>query len=139
MAISVCEVSITQSPLELPRRSHDATAGAVVDFWGVVRRIENGREINGIDYEAHPVMAEHQMRKLAERAIGKFGLTKLAIRHRVGFVPAMEPSIVVHIESAHRGAAALAQPHAERRIIFGVAHTSADRAARKRRHAGTAR
>jgi len=28
-------------------------AGAVVDFWGVVRPIEDGREIEGIDYEAH--------------------------------------------------------------------------------------
>jgi len=105
MAISVCEVSITQLPLNLPARSENEAAGAVVDFWGVVRRIENGREISGIDYEAHPVMAEHQMRKLAETAVGKFGLTNVTIRHRIGFVPAMEPSIVVHIESAHRAAA----------------------------------
>ena len=105
MAISVCEVSITQLPLKLPARSENEAAGAVVDFWGVVRRIENGREIRGIDYEAHPMMAEHQMLKLAETAAGKFGLTNVTISHRIGFVPAMQPSIVVHIESAHRTAA----------------------------------
>jgi molybdopterin synthase catalytic subunit len=105
MAISVCEVSITESPLELPARSNNEAAGAVVDFWGVVRRDENGREINGIEYEAHPTMAEHQMCKLAQRAMKKFELTSITVRHRVGFVPAMEPSIVVHVESAHRGAA----------------------------------
>ena len=38
-----------------------ATSGAVVDFWGVVRGLEEGREINGIEYEAHRAMAEHQM------------------------------------------------------------------------------
>ena len=86
MAISVCEVSITKSPLELPARSNNDAAGAVVDFWGVVRRDESGREINGIEYEAHPTMAEHQMRKLAERAMKTFELTNITIRHRIGFV-----------------------------------------------------
>jgi len=105
MAISVCEVSITHAPLKVPTRSGNEAAGAVVDFLGVVRRIEDGREISGIDYEAHSGMAEHQMRKLAETAVRKFGLTNVAICHRIGFVAAMEPSIVVHIESAHRGAA----------------------------------
>src|SRR5438034_11764150 len=105
MAISVCEVSITQSPLDLPARENNAAAGAIVDFWGVVRELEDGKEINGIDYEAHAPMAEHQMRSLAETAIGKFGLTRVIIRHRIGFVPAAEASIVVHVESPRRSAA----------------------------------
>lgn len=105
MAISVCEVSITQSPLDLPARENNAAAGAIVDFWGVVRALEEGKEITGIEYEAHRPMAEHQMRRLAETAIGKFGLTKVIIRHRIGFVPAAEASIVVHVESARRSAA----------------------------------
>jgi len=105
MENSVCEVSITQAPLNLPERQHDATAGAIVDFWGAVRLLEEGREIAGIEYEAHASMAEHHMRKLAEEAIGNYGLTKVIVRHRVGFVPAMEPSIVVRVESPHRSAA----------------------------------
>ncbi len=105
MAISVCEVSITQSPLDLPARENDAAAGAIVDFWGVVRALEDGREITGIEYEAHCAMAEHQMRGLAEIATGKFGLTKVVIRHRIGFVPVAEASIVVRVESARRSAA----------------------------------
>ena len=105
MAISVCEVSITQSPLDLPARENNAAAGAIVDFWGVVRGLEDGKEIIGIDYEAHAPMAEHQMRSLAETAIGKFGLTRVIIRHRIGFVPAAEASIVVHVESPRRSAA----------------------------------
>ena len=104
MAISVCEVSITQSPLDLPACENNAAAGAIVDFWGVVRGLEDGKEITGIDYEAHAPMAEHQMRILAETAIGKFGLTKIIIRHRIGFVPATEASIVVRVESPRRSA-----------------------------------
>ena len=105
MAISVCEVSITQSPLELPARENDPASGAIVDFWGVVRALEDGREITGIDYEANRPMAEHQMRSLAEAAIGRFGLARVHIHHRIGFVPAAEASIVVRVESARRSAA----------------------------------
>src|SRR5437868_14047714 len=106
MAISVCEVSVTQSPLDLPARENNAVVvGAMVDFWGVVRALEDGRELTGIEYEAHGPMAEHQMRSLADAAIGKFGLTNVIIRHRIGFVPAAEASIVVRVESSHRSAA----------------------------------
>ena len=105
MANSVCEVSITQAPLDLPARENKAAAGALVDFWGVVRALEEGREISGIEYEAHGVMAEHQMRGLAETARERFGLSKVIIRHRIGFVPTGESSIVVRVESAHRSAA----------------------------------
>jgi len=105
MANSVCEVLITESPVDLPPRTHDAAAGAIVDFWGAVRMLEDGKEIAGIEYEAHATMAEHQMRKLGEAALGRFGLTKVIIHHRVGFVPVREPSIVVRVESPHRSAA----------------------------------
>lgn len=105
MAISVCDVSITQLPLALPVRANDSASGAIVDFWGVVRAIEDGRDITGIEYEAHGSMAEHQMRGLAEIAVGRFGLTQVIIQHRIGFVPAAEASIVVRVASARRSAA----------------------------------
>jgi len=105
MAISVCEVSLTESSLERAERVGDLSAGAIVDFWGVVRSLEEGREITGIEYEAHRSMAEHQMRSIAERAVEKFQVRKICIRHRVGFVPAAEASVVVQVSSSHRGAA----------------------------------
>jgi molybdopterin synthase catalytic subunit len=105
MAISVCEVSLTDAPLVLPGPDDDPQAGAVVVFWGAVRATEEGREITGIQYEAHPSMAEHQMQRIAEGAAEKFGLRQVFIRHRIGFVPAAEPSVVVRVASGHRGAA----------------------------------
>ena len=105
MAISVCEVSLTEAPLILPERNDDPQAGAVVVFWGAVRSSEDGREITGIEYEAHRAMAEHQMRLVAESAVGKFGVREIFLRHRIGFVPAAEPSVVVRVASGHRGAA----------------------------------
>jgi molybdopterin synthase catalytic subunit len=105
MAISVCEVSLTDSTLVLPEHDNDPQAGAVVVFWGAVRSTEAGREITGIQYEAHPAMAEHQMRLVAECAGRKFDLREVIVRHRTGFVPAAEPSVVVRVTSGHRGAA----------------------------------
>jgi len=105
MAISVCEVSLTDAPLILPEANDDPQAGAVVVFWGAVRSIEDGREITGIDYEAHRVMAEHQMRIAAETAAEKFEVREIFLRHRIGFVEAGEPSVVVRVTSGHRGAA----------------------------------
>src|SRR6476469_1181169 len=106
MAISVCEVSITEAPLDLPELSADAEAGAIVVFWGAVRATEDGREITGIEYEAHREMAEHQMRMVAESSAKRFDdVRKIFLRHRVGFVAAGEPSVVVRVTSGHRGAA----------------------------------
>src|SRR6478672_12087323 len=106
MAISVCEVSLTESPLILPQSQEDSQTGAIVVFWGAVRALEDGREISGIEYEAHREMAEHQMRMVAESAAKRFDdVRKIFLRHRVGFVAAGEPSVVVRVTSGHRGAA----------------------------------
>src|SRR2546430_11715519 len=99
MAISVCEVSLTESALVLPEPNDDPNAGAVVVFWGAVRATETGREITGIEYEAHRAMAEHQMRLVAESAAKNFEVCEVIIRHRIGFVPAAEPSVVVRVTS----------------------------------------
>ncbi len=105
MANSVCEVLVTESALQAPDHDGDFTAGAVVDFVGVVRKREDGREIEGIDYESHKKMAEHQMRLIAEAAIKKFQLKQATLHHRVGFVQAGEASLFLRVSAPHRAAA----------------------------------
>jgi molybdopterin synthase catalytic subunit len=105
MAISISEVSMTNAPLEFPGMLSDFDSGAVIDFWGTVREIEDDREIEGIDYEAHRPMAEHQMNLLAEKATIDFFLTALVLRHRIGFVRTGEASLFLRVASRHRGAA----------------------------------
>ena len=83
----------------------DRASGAVVEFWGVVRDFEDGREIEGIEYEVHRPMAEHQMNSLAEKAARDFSLTQLFIQHRVGFVKVAEASLFLRAASRHRAAA----------------------------------
>src|SRR6185369_15705297 len=71
------EILITTDPLLTPGKSWDGNAGATLDFWGVVRELEDGREIRGIEYEAHLAMAQHQMEMLAEAAREKFSLREV--------------------------------------------------------------
>ena len=101
MANVVCEISVTQMPLAVPA-SEIARAGAIVDFWGVVRPIEDGREIEGIDYEARREMAEHQLKRIAEQAAERFGLKLVIVHHRIGFIAVGEPSLFLRVASSHR-------------------------------------
>ena len=105
MANLDCEVLLTQARLAAPDKVVDLSAGAVVDFWGLVRKLEEDREIGGIDYEAHQAMAEHQLRLVAENAAEKFQLKKVILHHRVGFVPAGEASLFLQVRAEHRAAA----------------------------------
>lgn len=101
MANFVCEVLITEAPLQA-RECDVAGAGGIVDFWGVVRGREDGREIDGIDYEAHREMAEHQLKRIAEQAIDKFSLNLVMIYHRIGFIAVGEASLFTRAASVHR-------------------------------------
>ncbi|HWY40871.1 MAG TPA: molybdenum cofactor biosynthesis protein MoaE [Chthoniobacterales bacterium] len=105
MANSVCEVLVTESALQTPAHEVDSASGAIVDFFGVVRKLEDEREIDGIEYESHVKMAEHQLRLIAEEAIGKFRLKLVLLHHRIGFVCAGEASLFLRVSAPHRGAA----------------------------------
>ena len=110
MANPVCEVLLTETRLKASPDDVDPStslrtsvaAGAVVDFWGTVRGTENGREIDGIEYEAHQAMAEHQLKLLAQQTIEKFSLERVIIHHRIGFIGAGEASLFMRIASRHR-------------------------------------
>ena len=105
MANSVSQVLLTEVRLEAPKEDVDPSAGALVDFWGVVRELEDGREIEGIDYDAHEAMAEHQMKIIADAAGEKFRLNQVLLHHRTGFVGASEASLFLRVSAQHRAAA----------------------------------
>ena len=105
MANPVCEVLLTEKELELPSDRPPLSVGAIVDFFGLVRAVENGCEISGIDYEAHRTMAQHHLRTIAEEATRKFPLQQVIICHRVGFVPAGKSSLVLRVAARHRAEA----------------------------------
>ena len=103
MANPVCEVLLTEAMLRPPQLGADGS-GAVLDFMGLVRPLENGHQISGIEYEVHAEMASHQLEQIAREALAKFELGGVIIHHRTGFVKTGEASVLVRTESRHRSA-----------------------------------
>jgi molybdopterin synthase catalytic subunit len=100
-----CDIRITKLILDTADLRFSRTEGAVVDFFGVVRTIENERLIDGIEYEAFETMAERQLALIANEARDRYGLASVIIHHRIGFVPAGEASLFVRVTARHRRAA----------------------------------
>jgi molybdopterin synthase catalytic subunit len=95
-------VRITEDPLSVDALSglvRNPAAGAVVIFEGVTREVET------LEYEAYTEMAEEKMRAIAAGVKEEYGLTAIAVEHRVGLVPLSQPSVVVAASAPHRGEA----------------------------------
>ena len=75
--------------------------GAEVRFLGVVRDLESGRRIAGIDYTAYLPMAERMLGELIEQGRAEHGPHEVFIQHRLGFVAAALPSILIWVRTKH--------------------------------------
>ena len=80
-------------------------AGAIATFTGTVRNRSRERDVLYLEYEAYEGMAEQTMAALADELKTRHGLAEIAIHHRVGRVEIGEPSVVIAVSAAHRGAA----------------------------------
>jgi molybdopterin synthase catalytic subunit len=92
---------IDHAALEADRRISGG-AGGIVTFQGIVRDKEGGNKIAGIDYEAFREMAEHQFRKILAEVEARWPIEAVRLVHRIGFVPAGEPSLWVEVTASHR-------------------------------------
>jgi molybdopterin synthase catalytic subunit/molybdopterin converting factor small subunit len=93
--------------------------GAVVAFLGRTRRSPGtpapgqedeaarhaGRAVDSLEYEAHETMALGVLTEIADEVADRFGVSRLAIVHRIGVVPLGEPSVAVVAVAPHRGEA----------------------------------
>lgn len=88
------------------RLVEDPGAGAVVVFTGVVRDHSPGHEgVTHLEYEAFLERVEDVLSEVADEAAERWDLTGIAIEHRVGRCEVGEPTVVVAVSAAHRGAA----------------------------------
>jgi len=77
-------------------------AGGIAVFLGVVRNNNLGREVDYLEYDAYPEMAERQMRVIAEEVQGRWPIAAIAMRHRIGRLEIGEASVGIAVSSAHR-------------------------------------
>jgi molybdopterin synthase catalytic subunit len=97
-------ISLSESPIVVDPPSFADAEGAECQFLGIVRGEEDGRPIAGIDYSAYRPMADNELAKLCTRAAQEFGAHRIEIRHRLGFVAAREPSILLRVKTKHSAA-----------------------------------
>lgn len=82
----------------------DAKSGGICVFLGTVREFTNDEEVVALEFETYKKMALKEMEKIADRAIEKWQLNKVVLRHAVGEKNIAEPVVVVGASSAHRDA-----------------------------------
>lgn len=90
----------------LPEAPHfESEEGAEVQFLGTVRGTEDGKTILGIDYSVYLPMAEKTLTDLLANGRAQHGPHRIFIQHRLGFVAALEPSLLLRVHTKHSAAA----------------------------------
>lgn len=97
------EIEFTTAAIEIPPlEAAEKEVGAVVEFRGMVRELEQGRALAGLYYEAHEPMARHQLGLILEELGRSYPCQGVYFIHRLGFVPVGETSLFVRVLAAHR-------------------------------------
>lgn len=103
------QLAITTEPINeaalISQRELSAGMGAVVNFLGVVRGLEDGKTISAIEYEAFEKMVRHQFDLLFDEMAKRWPIESVRLVHRLGVVKVNEPSLWVEIVAPHRGEA----------------------------------
>jgi molybdopterin molybdotransferase len=99
------EIQITSQPVQSHCSCECYPAGAVAEFSGIVRDLENGEKISALEYEAYSPMAENEMRRILESLDKKFPCLAARVIHRIGIIPAGETAIYICIAAKHRSEA----------------------------------
>ncbi|MBI4233008.1 MAG: molybdenum cofactor biosynthesis protein MoaE [Chloroflexi bacterium] len=112
-------ILVTHEPLkpeEVTALVRRPANGAVVTFLGTTRNDTDGRRVLYLEYEAYPGMAERKLELILGEIRGRWGITEVAVAHRIGRLEIGELSLVVAVASPHRREAFAACQYAVDRI-----------------------
>lgn len=101
-------IAITHDALDrddLIARVEHPGAGAIVTFEGVVRDNARGHAVSSLEYEAYVEMAEAQIRAIVDQVRERWGITEVAVAHRLGRLSVGEASVIIVVASPHRAEA----------------------------------
>lgn len=98
ITITFTHTPIVIPPLTLPSRE----IGAVVEFHGLVRELEDSRALPGLHYTAYEPMAGRQLARIFTELHTAEPCAAVHFIHRLGWVPVGEASLYVRVLAAHR-------------------------------------
>lgn len=88
-------------------KGHPAS-GATATFVGTVRDLNEGRDVERLEYEAYEPLASNEGAKILAEAMDRFGLLEVACVHRVGMLEIGDDAIRAEAQARHRHEAFLA-------------------------------
>ena len=98
-------LELTKNPIDVNsflKRAATDEDGGVVLFLGTVRRHSRGEKIVWLDYEAYPPMVIESFKTIAEEVLGRWGVERISILHRLGRLLVGEVAVAVSAASPHR-------------------------------------
>ena len=101
-------IKITQEKLNLQECYDfvtDASCGGISAFVGTVRNDTQGKEVQQLDFSTYKPMAIKEMQKIADQALEKFPIVKIAIHHAEGMLQIGAIPVIITVSSKHRKAA----------------------------------
>ena len=105
------KVAVVNRPISVDgvvRTVKSLKAGALVTFVGTVRSSSDGMRVRAIEIEAAEDLASADLKRIGRRAMDRFDVTSLAIRHRTGKLRLGDAIVVVAVSAPHRKDAFLA-------------------------------
>jgi molybdopterin synthase catalytic subunit/molybdopterin converting factor small subunit len=87
------------------RALQSSDVGGIALFVGTVRDHAGDKRVQRLDYEAHPSMAERELRRIVDELHAEHPGVRIAAVHRVGELAIGELAVVVGAAAAHRAEA----------------------------------
>ena len=86
-------------------REGNARVGAVAAFVGVVRDVNDGSAVAGMELEHYPGMTEKAIGKIIDEAKSRWDIFDVHVIHRIGRLKPTDQIVLVVVSGAHRGEA----------------------------------
>lgn len=86
-------------------RLASADIGAIVNFIGQVRDINEGDDVQTLTLEHYPGMTERSLEKISDEAKSRWDIYDSLIIHRVGTLKPQDQIVFVAVAGKHRGEA----------------------------------
>jgi molybdopterin synthase catalytic subunit len=102
----------------LSKEMRDPACGGYATFEGWVRNLNEGREVQRLEYEAFEPLAIKEGERILAAAIERYGVQRIACVHRIGSLALGDVAVWVGASSRHRNEAFLAC----REVIDEVKH-----------------
>ncbi len=104
-------IKITSEKLDLQECYafvEDNACGGISAFIGTVRNDTDGKEVKKLGFSTYKPMAIKEMQKIADDALVKFSIKKIAIHHAEGMLQIGDIPVIITVSAKHRKAAFLA-------------------------------